>query len=111
MQPSHLPFAWLKTIEGFIARKQLIVKPDVAGREFLTLVSDRLNTQITASAITYFNHVTVSLCPRVSLYRSILVWSSRWCYFVRITAKSPDTLCLENQRNATKRQNFPIFFS
>ncbi|MBW4568842.1 MAG: hypothetical protein KME31_12685 [Tolypothrix carrinoi HA7290-LM1] len=46
MQLSHLPFAWLKTIrlfsevgesEGSIVRKQLIVKPDAAGRQFMTM--------------------------------------------------------------------------
>ncbi|NEU76622.1 hypothetical protein PI95_029965 [Hassallia byssoidea VB512170] len=56
MQLSHLPFAWLKTIrllsevgesQGSIVRKRLIVKRDAPGRQFMTLISDRLNTQIT----------------------------------------------------------------
>lgn len=46
--------------KGSIVRKQLIVKPDAPGWEFLALISDRLNTQITASAITHPNHPKVT---------------------------------------------------
>jgi hypothetical protein len=60
MQPSHLAFAWLKIIEESIAQKRLIVKPDAPRRQFMTLISDRVNTQITASRITHLNHPKVT---------------------------------------------------
>ncbi len=42
MQPSYLRFAWLKTIEQSILRKQLIVKQDTSLLQFLAFIGNQL---------------------------------------------------------------------
>jgi hypothetical protein len=49
-----------RSIEGYIVRKQLIVKPDEPGGQFMALISDRLNIQITGSGIKHPNQPKVT---------------------------------------------------
>jgi hypothetical protein len=87
MQPSHIPFGWLKTMYESIVRKQLIVKPDAPGRQFLALISDHVNTQITASGkLTHPNHPKVTQSWKQT---GKIVCSG--CYFVKIFAENRDT--------------------
>jgi hypothetical protein len=73
MQPSHLAFAWLKIIEGSIVQKKLFVKSDAPRWQFMTLISDRLNTQITASRITHLNHPKVMQSGKQTGKRLVVV--------------------------------------